>query len=131
TDLVQNLFELRRTEIHAVARNRLELVERAARMAQPTTRDHRHTNTARRHQRRDDDRRLIADAARRMLVSFWFGNIGKVENVSGVEHRLGEDLLLVLVHTVQVDGHEQRADLIIRDAAARDSADEELNLFTR
>jgi hypothetical protein len=54
-----------------------------------------------------------------------------IEDVSGVEHRFGEDLLLVLVHAVQVDRHEQRTDLVIGDAAACDSANEEFDLFTR
>ena len=66
-----------------------------------------------------------------MFVSFWFGNVGEVENVSRVEHRFGEDLLLRLVHAIQVNGHEQRTNLIIRDATARDSVNEELDLFTR
>jgi hypothetical protein len=66
-----------------------------------------------------------------MFVSFRFGNVGEVENVSRVEHRFGEDLLLVLVHAIQVNGHQQRTNLVIGDAAARDAANEELDLFPR
>src|SRR4030095_13604703 len=36
-----------------------------------------------------------------------------------------------LVHAVQVDRHQQRADLVIRNASARDSADEEVDLVAR
>ena len=36
-----------------------------------------------------------------------------------------------LVHAIQVNGHEERADLIVGNAAAGDAVDEELDLFTR
>src|SRR5215213_2904771 len=62
-DFVENLFELSRTKRYTIPRNRLELIECAASVAQAATRDHRHTNTTRRNEGRDDDRRLIADTA--------------------------------------------------------------------
>ena len=37
----------------------------------------------------------------------------------------------VLVHAVEVDGHKQRADLIVGNATAGYAGDEELDLFTR
>src|SRR5687768_8022728 len=37
TNMVQDLFELTCAQVYAISRNRLELVERAARMAQATT----------------------------------------------------------------------------------------------
>ena len=42
-----------------------------------------------------------------------------------------EDLLLGVVHAVQVDGHQQRADLVVGDTAARDALDEEIDFLTR
>src|SRR5215213_5178744 len=131
TDLVENLFELSRTKSNTIAWNRLELIERAASVAQAATGDHRHTNSTRRHERRDDDRGLISNSAGRMLICFWFGNVRKVENVAGVEHGFRQSLLLRLVHAVEVDGHEERADLIVGNAAAGDACDEEVDLFTR
>ena len=64
-----------------------------------------------------------------MLVCFRFGNIGEVEDVAGVEHCFRQRLLLCLVHAIQVNGHEQRADLVVSNATAGNSADEEVNLF--
>jgi hypothetical protein len=66
-----------------------------------------------------------------MFVCLWFGNVGEVEDVAGVEHGLGQSLLLGIVHAIQVDGHEERADLVIGDAAIGNSLDEEVDLFTR
>src|SRR5215510_14269834 len=66
-----------------------------------------------------------------MFVSFWFGNSGEVENITRVEHRFSERLLLILVHPIQIDGHEQGTNLVIGDATARHSGNEELDLFAR
>src|SRR2546427_9435630 len=49
-------------------RSRLELVEGAAGVAQPAARHHRHGHAARRHERREHQRHLVADAAGRVLV---------------------------------------------------------------
>jgi hypothetical protein len=65
------------------------------------------------------------------LSAFGLGMSEKSRNVAGVEHGLGQSLLLGVVHAVQVDGHEQRADLIVGNAAAGDACDEEVDLFTR
>src|SRR2546422_6077600 len=46
----------------------LELVEGAAGVAQPAARHHRHGHAARRHERREHQRHLVADAAGRVLV---------------------------------------------------------------
>src|SRR6185295_14562773 len=66
-----------------------------------------------------------------MFVCFWFGNVREVENVSGVEHCFSQCLLLVFVHAIEIDGHEQRTDLIVGYLAAGDARDKELDLFTR
>jgi len=36
-----------------------------------------------------------------------------------------------VIHAIEVNGHQQCADLVIGDLAVRDPIDEELNLFTR
>src|SRR6266550_5827910 len=66
-----------------------------------------------------------------MFVRFWFGDVSEVENNSGIQHRLSQRLLLGLVHAVEVDGHQQSADLIISYLFARYAADEEIYFFTR
>ena len=65
------------------------------------------------------------------LSAFGLANVGEVEDVAGLQHRLGQGLLLGVVHAVQVDGHQQRADLVVGDAAAGDAVDEEVDLFAR
>ena len=50
--------------------NRFQLVERAAGVAEPAAADHRHVKPGRRDDRRENQRRLVADAARRVLVHF-------------------------------------------------------------
>src|SRR5689334_5519346 len=130
-NLVQYLLEFRGAQVDAVTRNRLELVERAAGVTKTTARDHRHTDTASGDERRDDDRRFVADTAGRMFVGFWFGNVGEVEDVAGVQHGFGECLLLGIVHAVQVNGHEESADLVVGNAPVANSRDEEVDLFTR
>src|SRR6267378_1436995 len=66
-----------------------------------------------------------------MLVSFWFVDVRKIERVSRMQHGVGEDLLLIIVHAVQVNGHQQRANLVVSDRAARDAVDEEIDLTAR
>ena len=51
-----------------VTGNAVQLVQRAAGMAQAAARDHRHIRAARRHHRRQHQAHLVADAAGRMLV---------------------------------------------------------------
>src|ERR1044072_1412801 len=45
-----------------------------------------------------------------------------------MQHRVGEQFLLGVVHTVEEDGHQQRADLVISDGSVRDALDEEGDL---
>ena len=42
-----------------------------------------------------------------------------------MQHSVGEDFLLSLVHTVEVDGHQEGANLIVGDGPARHPFDEE------
>ena len=55
-------------DLRAITRDRLELVERAAGVAQPPARDHRHIGPASGQRRRQHQRDAIAHAARGMLV---------------------------------------------------------------
>ena len=66
-----------------------------------------------------------------MFVCFWFGNARKIQSASRMQHSLGEDLLLGIVHAVKVNGHQQCAGLIVGDGAAGHALDEEGDLFGR
>ena len=57
-----------RLEADPEARDRLELVERPARVREPAARHLGHRHVAGRNERRERDRRLVADAAGRVLV---------------------------------------------------------------
>ncbi len=76
-------------------------------------------------------RGLVANAAGGMLVSLGFGNTGEVERDSRLQHRFGERLLFGLIHAVEVDGHQQRANLVVGNVAMSDTRNEEIDLFTR
>ena len=67
-DLAHDLAESRDVGLRLVARDRRELVERAAGMAEPAAGDHRHEGAAGGHDRRQHQAHLVADAAARMLV---------------------------------------------------------------
>ena len=64
-----------------------------------------------------------------MLIGLWFGDVGEVEDDPRVQHRFGEGLLLTRVHAIQVDRHQQRANLIVRNLSARYATYEEFDLF--
>lgn len=48
-----------------------------------------------------------------------------------MKHGVGQHFLLDVVHAFEEDGHQQRADLIIGDRAARHAVDEETDLLAR
>src|SRR5882724_9133311 len=66
-----------------------------------------------------------------MFVGFWFRDIGEVENHPGIQHRFRQRLLLGLVHAIEVDSHQQSADLIISNLLAGYAPNEEIDLLTR
>jgi len=66
-----------------------------------------------------------------MFVGLWFSNVREIECDTGAQHRLSQRLLFVLVHPVEVDRHQESADLIVRDVVMRDTCDKEINLCPR
>ena len=56
----------------------------------PAAADHRHRQSAGRHDRRKNQRSLVADAAGRMFVHFFPGKSRKIEHFAGMQHRLGQ-----------------------------------------
>ena len=99
--------------------NRLELVERAAGVAESPTRELGHRRAARGHQRREDERDLVADAARGVLVD---ASVARVPSGRGVS----PDAIMrsVQVRSSRVadaskeDRHQQRRHLLFGDFAA-------------
>ena len=67
-------------EIHVEARNRFELVERAAAVAEAAPADHRDVESGGSNHRRNHERSFVADAARRMLIDFGRGETRPIEN---------------------------------------------------
>ena len=69
-----------------IAGDRVELVERAAGMAEPAAGDHRHDAAAGGDDRRQHQRDVVADAAGRMLVEHRPVGLRPVEHVAGIAH---------------------------------------------
>jgi hypothetical protein len=126
--LGEDLAELSQRQSDAEARDRLELVERAARMPEPATRDHGDVDAAGRHQWRDDETRLVADASRRVLVDLGAGQVGEVEDLPRPHHGFGEGDGLAIRHAAEVDGHGEGRRLVLGDLAGRVAPDEEADL---
>ena len=112
----------------AEAGNRFELVERAAGVAEAAARHHRHRGAARNRQRREDQRRLVADAAGAVLVDGNAELAVELDADAGSHHRVGELRGLVGRHAAQHDRHQQRGGLIVGNGAVGDARDEIFDL---
>ena len=78
-------------ELDAEARDRLELVERPAGVPEPAAAHLPERHAARGHDRADGDRRLVADAAGRVLVDHLAAErAADVERVARADHRVGQ-----------------------------------------
>jgi hypothetical protein len=66
-----------------------------------------------------------------MLVDDGAGQVQRfpLHDLAGIAHRERERDTLVHRHVVEVDGHRERGDLAFGDAAVRDAAHEEADLF--
>ncbi|MNT03568.1 hypothetical protein D3C72_1381110 [compost metagenome] len=130
-DLLHHLAEQCIVRHRAIAGNGVELVERAARVAQAAARDHRHVAAAcgdhGAQQQRDD----VAHAARRMLVDDGTRQVQRtpVQHLAGIAHGQGERHAFVHVHVVEIDSHAQRRDLPFADAAVSDATHEKLDFL--
>ena len=111
---------------HVIARDRLELVERAPGVPEAAPRDHRDERAARGEDRREQQAHLVADPARRVLVQDRAGQCGlaPVEHVARARHRPGQRDPLGRAHSAPYDRHRQRPDLRVGDGAVRDSRHE-------
>ena len=97
-------------------------------MAEATAADHGHGHAAGRDGGSQWQRDFVADAAGGVLVGFFAGHVGEVDDDARVEHDAGERDDLVVVHAPEVDGHQKRRQLVVRDAAVQQAVDEEAEL---
>src|SRR5207248_11675342 len=102
----------------AVAAGGLELVERAARVAETESAHLRDRHAALRHERRDDERRFVADTAGRVLVDDT-PEARQVEALAGPHHRSRESRRLLRVHPAPDHGHAERGHLVVGNVALR------------
>src|SRR6266571_230456 len=63
-----------------------------------------------------------------MLVDAGKAEIGKVQNFTRVKHRFGERDSLIIAHSAQIDGHQQRRHLVVGHVAVSVTADDEAYL---
>ena len=110
--------------VGAESRDRLELVERAARVAEAAPRHHRHRDAERRDERREHQRHLVAHAAGGMLVDAFRGELREIERRAAREHRLGERGRLAGVEPAHVGGHQERGHLVVGHIARGVRGDE-------
>ena len=108
-----------RVPVHgdAEAGNRLQLVDRAARVAETAAGALRHHNPAGRDERRDDDRGLVADAAGAVLACLDARDAGEIDAVPGGDHRSVSHAVSSCTHVAQQHGHQQGRGLIVGDGA--------------
>ena len=111
-----------------VAGHAVELVERAAGVAEAAAGDHRHRAAAGGDDRRQHQRDLVADPAGRVLVEHRAAEV-PLQDLAGVRHRGGQGDALVLLQPAQEHGHRQRADLGVRQRAVGDAVDQEADLL--
>ena len=112
-------------EVDAEAGDRLQLVERPAGVAEAASAHLPDRDSACGHDRPDRDRRLVAHAARRMLVDDLAAERGaEVERAAAADHRVGERVRLRRGHPAEVHRHAERGQLVVRDLATRVAEDQ-------
>jgi len=119
--------EFRRREVDAIAGDRLQLVERATRETESTPAHLRDRQATRRDERRDHERRLVADAAGGVLVHD-AAEPPQVEALARRDHRCGQLGGLTHVHAPPDHRHAERGHLVIGDLPVRVAVDEEGDL---
>ena len=120
--------ELRGRHVRAEAGNGLELVERSAGVSEPATAHHRHRYAARGDERREADRDLVADAARRVLVDLRAGHRREIEDAPRMQHRLGERDRLDVVEAAEEHRHQERRHLVVGERTVGERGDQTMNL---
>ena len=109
----------------------LELVERAARMAETAAGHLRHLHAARGHHRHEHERGLVPHAAGGVLVRLHAGDAGEIQRIAAVHHRHREIERLAPVHAAKIDRHGHGRHLVVRDRAVGIAADHKPDLLRR
>ena len=109
--------------------NGFQLVQGPARVAQTPSGYHRNRDTACGHHRGKNQRHFVAHAAGGMLVHFDSGDVREVDNLTRVQHHIGECGRLLPVHAPEIHSHQERGHLIIGDRSGNVLRDELLELL--
>jgi len=102
-------------EIRSDARDRLEFVERTARVSERAAGELRKRNAARGNERHDDERRRIGDASRTVFVDR--SRIVRDERLAARDERFGQGVRFVERHPAEHARHQQRRRLCVVDLA--------------
>ena len=117
--------ELVERQLDAEAGDRLELVERAAGVAEPAAAHLSERHAARGDDRPDGDRRLVADAAGRVLVDDAAAELRRhVDRLAAADERLRHRERLGARQPAEHDRHAERGHLVVGHVAARVAEDE-------
>src|SRR5271170_7133083 len=109
--LLEQLEDFIERELGAEAGDAVELVERAAGVAEGATADHWIDESGSGNDRRDDEGDAVADSAGGVLVDGEFFQRRGIEDFAGVAHRIGEGMEFVTAQTAKKDRHEPRGEL--------------------
>ena len=107
------------SSLDAKAWNRFKLVECAAGVAQAAPAHLGERHIARCYERPERDRRLVADAAGRMLVDSGPTKRGQIDDVTTLDHGLREHTGLGGCHSAKERCHEKRGHLVVGHLVAR------------
>ena len=86
-------------------------------MAEPAAGHLGHLAAERGNDGRDDQRRLVADAAGGVLVDGFVAEAGEVDGVAGAHHRVGQHGGLVVGHALVEYRHRPRGHLVVGNFA--------------
>ena len=110
---LENAAELSQRQIDVEAGDGLQLVQRAAGVAEPAPADHGDGHAGCGNHRGNDERRLVADAARGMFVDLRARNVGEIKDFAGVQHRASEGAQFRAVHSPDEHSHQPGGHLIV------------------
>ena len=111
-----------------IAGDGFEFIDRAARVAESAAGHLGHLAAETRNDRRNDQRRLIADAAGRVLVNGFIAEPAQIHLVARTHHRVGQDGGFVIGHTLVENRHGKGRHLVIGDGAVGKALDDKADL---
>jgi hypothetical protein len=118
-------------QIRPHAGDRLELVERAARVPEPTARELRDAEPQGRRERGEHERDPVGDTARGVLVHGRTIRSGEPKGLAGVHHGLREGERLLVVEPTDEARHEERGRESVGHVSSRVALDERTDVIRR